>query len=115
MMPLSLQSKLDELISLLHTYRLIEITRVSLQSKLDKLSYSSFYLYEIRVICSNGFDELTALSNRYVRTIRAFHSTSIAMKFTLFSSTDSCETIRSVHPTSLAMKPAPLSSSYTLQ
>src|SRR6218665_2665156 len=96
-------------------YRLINITRVSLQSKLDELSYSSFYLYEIRVICSNGFDELTALSNRYVRTIRAYHPTSIAMKLASFLSKEMCGTIRSVHPTSIAMKPAPLSSPYTLQ
>ena len=33
----SLQSKLDELIQLLNTYLLMKITRVSLQSKLDEL------------------------------------------------------------------------------
>src|SRR6218665_3632833 len=48
----SLQSKLDELIQFLHTYLLMKITRVSLQSKLDGLMSLSTRISRVNV-CSN--------------------------------------------------------------
>ena len=47
-----LQSKLDALIQLLHTYLLMKITRVSLQSKLDELMSLSTRISRVNV-CSN--------------------------------------------------------------
>src|SRR6218665_730514 len=56
----SLQSKLDELIQLLHTYLLMKITRDSVQSKRDELvSLLHTLTREIRVdnnISSSSFD-----------------------------------------------------------
>ncbi len=82
----SLQSKLDELISLFHTYLLMKITRVSLQSKLDEL--------------------ISMLT-------RILHPASIAVKHALFSSTNTCGTIKSVHPASIAVILALFSSNNT--
>src|SRR6218665_1755900 len=53
----SLQSKLDELLSFFHTYYSMKITRISLQSKLDE---------------------------GYVSTVKSVHPTSIAVKHALF-------------------------------
>src|SRR6218665_2633718 len=93
-----LQSKLDELIQLLHTYLLMKITRDSLQSKRDELmSFLHTLERGIRVgldndISSSSFDCNDRAYSRYLRRrIRVDNDVSIAMILVLFSSQNTCQ------------------------
>src|SRR6218665_3859620 len=88
-----LQSKLDAMIQLLHTYLLMKITRDSLQSKRNELMSLLYTLTrEIRVdndIISSSFDcneTRVIFIEEHVSTLISVHPASIAVKHTSFSS-----------------------------
>src|SRR6218665_1204547 len=98
----------------------MKITRVSLQSKLDELmSLLHTLTREIRVdndISSSSFhcnDTRMTFIAEYVSTFQSVHLASIAMIHALPSSIDTCVAIESVYPASIAVKHALFSSQNT--
>src|SRR6218665_3346044 len=95
----SLQSKLDELISLLTRMKITRVSsRLSLQSKLDELILF-FHTYHLIKITS---DSLHSKLNELITLLTSIlHAASTALKHALFSSSNTCGRMKEVHPASI--------------